>query len=304
MNTPNMQNGGAGADPGSIAAYKQQVIGRLLKTKGGFQKLAASMQQPLRLKRDYQAVGRKAFKVDQLPDGALAIYDKDPEVAAFVVGEDGESVQAIIKPRRVNVPLIEIATAPMIPYQQIKERRYDLIERCQELAKAQIMASEDDRVFVIIDSTAEAGFDNIPGQTNPDIPVVAPLSGQQIADAYALVERNNLRVAHFFLNARDYADLRKFGREILDFETQNTLLNTGILGTIYGAKIIVSIIVPVGVGYVCCEPEFFGRIPVRTELTVLSADDPVKRQIGFSVFEQLGFICHNPLGLSRLVITR
>lgn len=291
-------------DPGSIAALKQQVIGTLLKQRGGFQKLAASMQQPLRVKRDYQSVGRKAFKVDQLPDGALAIYDKDPEVSAFVVAEDGQSVQAVIKPRRVNVPLIEIATAPMIPYQQVKERRFDLIERAQELAKSQIMQTEDDRVFTIIDSTAEAGFDNIPGQTNPDIPVVAPLSGQQIADAFSLVERNNLRVAHFFLNARDYADLRKFGREILDFETQNVLLNTGILGTIYGAKIITSIIVPVGVGYVCAEPEYFGRIPVRTEVTVLSADDPVKRQLGFSVFEQLGFINHNPLGLSRIVITR
>lgn len=295
---------GANTDAASLAAFKQQAISAMLKQRGGFQKLAASMQQPLRIKRDYQAVGRKAFKVDQLPDGALAIYDKDPEVSAYVVSEDGESVQAILKPRRVNVPLIEIATAPMIPYQQVKERRFDLIERAQELAKSQIMQAEDDRVFTIIDTTANSGFDNIPGQTNPDIPVVAPLSGQQIADAFSLVERNNLRVAHFFLNARDYSDLRKFGREILDFETQNVLLNTGILGTIYGAKIIVSIVVPVGTGYVCAEPEYFGRIPVRTELTVLSADDPVKRQLGFSVFEQLGFICHNPLGTSRLVITR
>lgn len=294
----------SGQDAASIAALKQQVISSLMKSKKGFQKLASSMQQPLRTKRDYEAVGRKAFKVDDLPDGALALYDKDPEVSAFIVGEDGETVQAVVKGRRVNVPLVEVATAPMIPYQQIKERRFDLIERCQQLAKAQIMATEDDRVFTIIDSTAEAGFDNIPGQTNPDIPVIAPFSGQHIADSYSLVERNNLKVAHLFLNARDYADIRKFGREILDFDTQGDLLKTGILGTIYGAKVIVSVIVPVGVAYTTCEPEYFGRIPVRTELTVLSADDPIKRQVGFSCFEMLGFMNHNPLGLSRSLITR
>jgi len=48
----------------------------------------------------------------------------------------------------------------------------------------------------------------------------------------------------------------------------------------------------------------FGRIPVRTELTVLSADNPAKRQIGFSIFENLGIGCHNPRGLVRLVVRR
>jgi hypothetical protein len=48
----------------------------------------------------------------------------------------------------------------------------------------------------------------------------------------------------------------------------------------------------------------FGRIPVRTELTVLSADDPKARTIGFSVFENLGIGAYNPRGLARLTVTR
>jgi hypothetical protein len=48
----------------------------------------------------------------------------------------------------------------------------------------------------------------------------------------------------------------------------------------------------------------FGRIPVRTELTVLSADDPKARTIGFSVFEQIGVGAYNPRGLVRLSVTR
>ena len=285
-------------------AVKQRVIGELIKTPQGRAKLAASMTQPLRLRRDYASVGRKTFLVEQLPDGALPIYDKDPDVTAFVVGEEGENILAITKPRRVIFPLFEIASNPEIPLTQIKERRFDLIERAQDLGRAQVQAAEDERVFATLDAVATAGFDSMPGQTNADIPVLAPISGAVLADAFSLIERHDLRVARVYMNARDYADIRKFGRDILDIETQATLRKTGLMGVLYGAQIVVSRLVPVGTVYVCCEPEHFGRIPVRTELTVLSADDPKARTIGFSIFENLGIGAFNPRGLARLTVTR
>ena len=285
-------------------AVKQKIISDYVKTASGRAKLAASMTQPLRTRRDYMSVGRKTFLVEQLPDGALPIYDKDPDVTAYVVGEEGENILAITKPRRVIFPLFEIASNPEIPLTQIKERRFDLIERAQDLARAQIQAAEDERVFAVLDAIAVNGFDSLPGGTNPDIPVIAPINGAVLADAFALIERHDLRVARVYMNARDYADVRKFGRDILDIESQATLLKTGLQATLWGAQIITSRLVPVGTVYVCCEPEMFGRIPVRTELTVLSADDPKARTIGFSVFENLGIGAYNPRGLTRLTITR
>ena len=56
---------------------KHEIIGKYIRTAAGRQRLAASMIQPLRRRRDYTSVGRKAFYVEQLPDGALPIYDKD-----------------------------------------------------------------------------------------------------------------------------------------------------------------------------------------------------------------------------------
>jgi hypothetical protein len=106
------------------------------------------------------------------------------------------------------------------------------------------------------------------------------------------------------MNAVDYADIRKFGRDILDIESQATLLKTGLQAVLWGAQIITSRLVPSGFAYVCCEPEQFGRIPVRTEITVLSADDPKARTIGFSCFENLGIGAFNPRGLTRIVVTR
>ncbi|MBD3261648.1 MAG: hypothetical protein GF334_08215 [Candidatus Altiarchaeales archaeon] len=285
-------------------AQKQRLISEYIKTAAGRAKLATSMTQPLRTRRDYTAVGRKTFLVEQLPDGALPIYDKDPDVTAYVVGEEGENILAITKPRRVIFPLFEIASNPEIPLTQIKERRFDLLERAQDLARAQIQAAEDERVFAILDSIAVNGFDSIAGGTNPDIPVVAPISGAVLADAFAQIERHDLRVARVYMHATDYADIRKFGRDILDIESQAALLKTGLQATLWGAQIVTSRLVPQGTVYVCCEPEMFGRIPVRTELTVLSADDPKARTIGFSVFENLGIGAYNPRGLSRLTVTR
>lgn len=285
-------------------AVKQRIISEYIKTASGRAKLAASMVQPLRTRRDYTSVGRKTFLVEQLPDGALPIYDKDPDVTAYVVGEEGENILAITKPRRVIFPLFEIASNPEIPLTQIKERRFDLIERAQDLAKAQIQAAEDERVFAVLDSIAVNGFDNLSGQTNPDIPVIAPVNSSVLADAFAEIERHDLRVARIYMNARDYGDIRKFGREVLDIESQATLLKTGLMASLWGAQIIVSRLVPPGYIYVCCDPEHFGRIPVRTELTVLSADDPKARTIGFSVFENIGIGAFNPRGLVRLVVQR
>lgn len=281
---------------------KQRVISELIKTAAGRAKLAASMVQPLRFRRDYTSIGRKTFLVENLPDGALPIYDKDPVATAYIIGEEGENILAIQKPKRVIFPLFEIASNPEIPLTQIKERRFDLIERAQDLAKAEVQAEEDGRVFEILDAIANGATDD--GITNPDIPVVAPITASVIADAFANIERHDLRVARMYANAKDYTDIRKWGRDVLDIETQATLLKTGLLAYLWGAQILVSRKVPVGYLYACAEAEFFGRIPVRTELTVLSADDPKARTIGFSIFENLGIGAHNPAGLNRLVVAR
>jgi hypothetical protein len=285
-------------------AVKEQLVDKFIATSQGRRHLAASMIQPLRDRRDYSSVGRKTFLVEQLPDGATPVYDKDPDVVAYVIGEEGESITAVAKPRRVIFPLFEIAALPKAPLTQIKERRYDLLKRMQDLGKAQIQAAEDDRVFSIMDAIAVNGFDSLPGGTNPDIPVVAPISPAILADAFAEIERHDLRVARVYMNATDYADIRKFGRDVLDIESQATLWKTGMMATGWNAQFIVSRLVPAGVVYVCCEPEQFGRIPVRTELTVLSADNPEERTIGFSMFENLGIGAYNPRGLVRLIVTR
>lgn len=307
-------------------------LGQLLKTAGGRQKLAASLGPSLRSRRDYMSIARKAFMVETLPDGALPIYDKEFDtsalsvgrqaggsfVDAFVVGEEGADIVSVVKPKRVTVATFEIAAQPMIAITQIKERRFDLVGRALNLAKAEVGATEDQYIFGLFDKAGDAANTAVgntggsePTQAeqenylyNADLYITGVIDVASMSDAFAQVERHDLSVAYVFYNPRDYADLRKWTQENIDRETQRKLIKTGVMGYLWGAILLQSRKVSYGTFYVLADAEFLGVIPERVPLTVMSADRPDLRQIGFSIFEIVGFLLFNPRGTQRVHVTR
>lgn len=277
----------------------KRVIAKYITSGQGRATMAAKMTPSLRRFRDYSAVGRKAFLVEDLEDGALPLYDKDPIVPAYAVGESGDSIIAQVESERVFAPLFELASLPLIALTQIRERRYDLIKRAIELGVAGVKEKEDVRVFATINALAAD-----PDNPHPDITVAAPLTADALADAVGAIEEHGLQAARMFINGRDYADLRKFDRDIIDQETQQALFRTGYIGKIYGMQVIRSRVVPLGTVYICGEREYYGRFPVRTELTVITADRPEERKVGFSIFEQVGVLTYNFLSSQRIIIER
>jgi hypothetical protein len=281
------------------AKTKYELIARDVKTPAGRARMASSFIQPLRSRRDYLSVGRKAFYVHTLLDGALSIYDKDPDITAYVVGEEGSNIVSVAKPKRLHFPLFEITANPEIPITQIRERQFDLIERSVDVGRAEIMAQEDTKVFAVM----AAAMDDA-AAPNTAIPVTGALTSNALADAVADIVRHDIRVANIFMNAKDYTDILKWDRDTLSPVQQDELLRTGLQAKVWGANIITSRIVEAGTVWVCGEPEFLGRIPVRTELTVVSADRPWDRVIGFSMFVNLGIGLHNGKAITSLTITR
>ncbi len=308
----------------TLSRTQQQtaMLGQLLKTAGGRQKLAASLGPSLRRRRDYMSIARKALMVETLPDGALPIYDKEFDTAAmtvgstpggsfveaFVVGEEGGDIVRVTKPKRVTVPTFEIVSNPMIPITQIKERRFDLVARALHLAKAEVGAAEDGYVFGLFDAVAAAAATATvsTGYTdsvyNKDIAINAPIDINSMADGWGQVQRHDLSVAFCFFNPRDYTDLLKWTQQNIDRETQRKLLKTGVMGYLWGATLLQSRKVGYGCVYILADAEFLGVIPERIPLTVMSADRPDLRQIGFSIFENLGFLVFNPSGVQRLTV--
>jgi len=307
----------------NLSRTQQQtaMLGQLLKTAGGRQKLAASLGPSLRRRRDYMSIARKALMVETLPDGALPIYDKEFDTAAmtvgstpggsfveaFVVGEEGGDIVRVTKPKRVTVPTFEIVSNPMIPITQIKERRFDLVARSLNLAKAEVGAAEDGYVFTLFDAVATAantkvGVTSTDPVYNIDIAIAAPIDINSMADGFGQVQRHDLSVAFCFFNPRDYTDLLKWTQQNIDRETQRKLLKTGVMGYLWGATLLQSRKVGYGCVYILADAEFLGVIPERIPLTVMSADRPDLRQIGFSIFENLGFLVFNPSGVQRLTV--
>jgi hypothetical protein len=277
----------------------RNLIARHIHSPRGRETMASKMTPSLRRFRDYSAVGRLSALVEDVEDGALPLYDKDPYVPAYAVGEAGDSIEQLVTAERVFCPMFELAALPMIPFSQIRERRYDLIKRTIELAVAGIRENEDVRVFATMDALA-SDSDN----PHPDIQVGAPITADTIADCIAMIAQHGMRCVRIYINGRDYADFLKFDRDVLDPETQQALLRTGYLGKVYGCQVIQSRVVPAGILYFCGEREYFARMPIRTELTVVSADMPWSRMVGFSAWEMIGFITYNFLSFQRALIMR
>jgi HK97 family phage major capsid protein len=281
------------------AAQKHQLMTRLLATQAGRQKIAATIQEPLRKLRDYQAIGRKAFFVDELPDGTLPIYDMDINTPAYVVAEEGDSVVTLVKSTRMMIPLFELASYPKVPFTQVKERRFDIVRRIKQKARDELFRKEDRIIFNALTTSAAANVNNVTITVT-----TANFNMDLLADAFAQIERWGLRVDKVFMNAIRYPVIRKAGRDFVDFETQRELLRTGYMGSLWGAAIYQSPECPGNTVFLVTEPEYLGVIPVRIDLTVIPADDPVNRAFGWSIFEQLGVGIHNAdHGLQAIVLS-
>jgi hypothetical protein len=102
------------------------------------------------------------------------------------------------------------------------------------------------------------------------------------------------------LNARDYATIRNYA--FLNSETDASILRQGIMAHIWGAQMIVSRRIPAGRIYLTAEPLSVGRMPIRTDVTVLASDNPIEHAIGWSIFELIGFCCNNPFSIMRITL--
>lgn len=80
------------------------------------------------------------------------------------------------------------------------------------------------------------------------------LSPSDVVDVMQTVEQQNRFVNALYMNAREYADLRKFGREVLDFETRAAMVYAGAVAKVYGAQVMVHKDVPAGWVYVVSLP--------------------------------------------------
>ena len=276
------------------------LISRAISTAEGKIALAQAMANPIRRNLDYHGIGRRALVVDPLPQGALAVYDRDIDVAAVVISSNGTGPESRVFGDRVTVPEFEIFSNPTVRIAEVKRRRFNVIDRAVQKARQEIMAQEDANLFAALDAAATVE------NTAMDI-ADAGLLKRDLIEIKAQVDRWDLVTTKFFMNINEFNDILKWGSGggqgvgggEVDPVTQREILQTGLYAHIWGADILVSKIVPPGTVYGCSDAEFVGVMPVRQDIEVLPADEPKQLKLGWVVNEIIGLAIVNPRGVAK-----
>lgn len=276
------------------AERKEQVIAHAMESAEGRLALAQAMVEPIKTSLQYQAIGRKLLMVDELPQGALPRYERDIAVRSYVIGKRGSVPTMQIEGEELVVPVIEIASNPTIRLNEIRQRRYYIVDRAQVRAKDSLQRQEDVEVFKVINEAVPADH---------AISVVGALIPDNINLALTLIEEHELIGAKVVVHPQRYKDIRAWGKDFFDEATQRDILMTGLYGHIFSADIHVSTMVPKNAVFVLAPPQFVGAIPVRQDITVLPADDPRKLRLGWVVFEELGFAVINDYAVAKITVS-
>jgi hypothetical protein len=277
----------------NINEQKEEIIAQALETPEGRVALAQAMVEPIKISLEYQAIGRKLLMVDELPQGALPRYERDVAVVSYVIPKRGSVPDMMVEAEELLVPTFEIACNPTIKLNEIRARRYYIVDRAQVRAKDSIQRQEDLEVFKAI-SVAVA--------TDHTVTVAGNLAPDNINLALALIEEHELVGAKIVCHPFRYKDVRAWGKDFFDEATQRDVLMSGLYGHLWTADIHVSTMVPKNTIYVLAPGEFVGAMPIRQDITVLPADDPKSLRLGWVIYEELGVAVINDYAAAKIVV--
>jgi hypothetical protein len=294
---------------GAMADQAEQAIQGVFYGPNGLKRTAFAMKTPLKTRLDYVAVGRnRLLLVDELAQGAIPAYDLDnPEFGGTVLGARGTApmVQANIK--RIVIPTFPIAVNHTIKYEEIEVRLYPAFDRAKERAAIGLAIAEDDEIMRVCKVAAEANPAGIIDLTGGG--GTTQMTRYHLADGFSLLMANQLIAATVLMHPTRYADVLKFNTTDLDQVSVNTIVEGGLFGVIYGARLLVSTRVPIentsgkGSVYVSTTPDKLGRIPERKSVEVKIFDNIPETRYDCLAFEQIGVGVHNNGGIVKILYT-
>ncbi|MFA5599992.1 MAG: HK97-fold major capsid protein [Phenylobacterium sp.] len=274
---------------------REEIIAQALATDEGRVALAQAMVEPIRRSLEYQAVGRKLLMVDELPQGALARYERDVASIAHIIARKGAVPDQIQEGEEILVPTFEIAANPTVRLSEIKARRFYIVDRAQIKAKEAIQKEEDTNIFAALLAAAGTSGNTV---LNP-----GSLSTDSLNTAFRLIEEHDLVATKIVMHARQFASVRAWGKDFYDEATQREIITTGLYGHLYTADIHVSSRMDPTTVLVVASPDTVGAFPVRQDITVVPADDPKNLRLGWVIYEEVGIAVINDYAVSRILVT-
>lgn len=285
---------------------RRKVLAAALRdpTGEGFAIVGQELLLPIKDIIDYEGWARKIFRVRPLAQGELFRVAKDVRSTAWVVGQDGQTIESRLFGKYVTPSEFKITSAPTVDLEDIYQMNFDVLDRAQDTARQEIELEEDKRALSIIDRAST---------TVNSSTIFSTLGVAALEDVRYQVERHRLVVDKFLINRRELTDLIKTGiglgssSQHVDPVTERELILAGYVGNLLNAKIItaagtgVEEVVPAGTVYATTASEYMGEMGIRVELFSEPFNKYAQKETvkGWMFCEMVGFVLPNSRSVAK-----
>ena len=279
-------------------AEQEYALQAALRTPEGRMEVGQTLLEPFKEGRDYVGLSRKLFFVDQIPQGAPMWYDRDPQFSAVVIAERGGVPITEIYGERVTLDPYPIAVLVRIPTLEVAVRRFNILDREQVRARAEMAEVEDSESFGVFNFAATRTT-----SANAEITTYSDVSRESLSAVFAEVEDNDAPVANVVMRATQYRDIRTWDGTDFDPVTRRELIKTGYMGDLWNAAIRISKIQTEGRLFVLSDPEFLGVLAVRIDLDQMESPNPELLQYGWVFYEYISQAVLTDVGVCQITLS-
>jgi len=292
---------GAKLEPqGMTKEARRDILAAAMKDPSGegFALVGQELLLPIKALIDYEGFARKMFRVRPLGQAELFRIAKDVRATAFVVGQDGQSIESRLFGKYIQPSEFKITSFPAVDIEDIYQMNFDVLDRAQDTARQEIERKEDQSAIAIIDRASTA--------VN-DVTFFSTMNISAFEDVRFQVERHRLIVEKFAINRQELSDIVKTMSTQVDPVTERELILAGYIGNILNAMIITSSgtgvqeVVPPGTFYAMTGSEYMGEEGIRVELF----SEPYNRFVsaemvkGWALCEVVGFGIPNAAAVAK-----
>ena len=281
----------------NIKKQYEYLIARAINSNEGRAALATALVQPIRKALDYMGIARKVLAPDYIPDGVFAVYEKDVDVVALKVPKMGEVPTPQILGDQVAVDTFLIGVNPEITRTKLRQRRFNVINRIQDRARATIQELEDATMFTLL-TAAVAATDSYTGVTH-----TGSLGRDTIATAYSDMRDRDVIPTKFIAKPSYAKYFLTWSNADFDPITQHQVLKTGLFGKLWGMDVYLTKKGTAKKAFLTSEPEFLGVMPIRTDIEVLDSPNNREVKLGWTIYEEIGMAILNNQGVHSITKT-
>ncbi len=278
-----------------------------LTSPNGRYEIGQTMLEPFKEGRDYVSIGRKILAVHHLEPGAPAWYDIDAQFSATVIGNNGGAPRVLDGANfdRVEVTHFPISVLVRIGVQEPAIRRFDVLDREQVRAQAEMAEQEDLNIFQCIRTGAASGSGISDGVSTPTNPTTGAFSLDLLAQLFGNLEQAcDSNVENVLIrndSARYFRALSSTGEQF-DPVTRRELLKTGYMGDIWGAQVRTSKLIQSREFLAVASPEYVGVFSVRIDLSQMDAPLAENLQYGWLLYNYTAPAILTNVGCNRLLV--